>query len=190
MNWLKPIAASATGGATFVAMALPAGIPIAYSAAAGAGVFLCTLAVSSLFGKTPELPDYSKAGLQESKLKLFELRSSLSKVFDGGSNLKMRRLVEQAELILKKAEKEPHKFKQVRTLYQFSLESALKVSRGYAEFGTKRAGNEDTVKKLDESLELLQKAFEAQNKKLLEDVMMDIDVELEVLKKTLKMEGL
>ena len=83
--------------------------------------------------------------------------------------------------------------KRARQFVNYYLDSTVKIVTRYVELSNTQVitpETEKSLKKVEELMRTVKVSFEHQLQQLLEDDLLDLDTEVEVLKKTLKMEGM
>lgn len=198
---LPNIAGGILGGATFVVLDVLFGVPFFWSLVAALGAFI---AGSLIF----QVPDRSKKrtfelygisqeelekALREGGRKLADLKKVVYAIQDTDVRRKGEQIVEITDKILVDIKNDPKDLRQARQFLNYYLDTTLKVVRRYVELSRHSvlgAEAKETLAKVEATLETVRKAFEKQLAKLMEDDVMDLDTEIEVLERTIKMEGL
>ncbi len=144
-----------------------------------------------LDGVTDEnLKEILKTGHEKQK-KLQELRNKVTKL---EIKEQVDKIIDVVNRIFDDLKHDPKDVKIARQFLNYYLDSTIKILKKYTELSAHSGLNSSEVSAtLDKTEQLLNKiytAFEAQLAKLLEDDAMDLDVEVELLEQTLKMEGL
>ena len=103
-------------------------------------------------------------------------------------SVKLDRLEDTGHKIIELFEKDPGNLKRSKRFIEVYLDGAVSVSRKYAELHLK-AHNEEMHENYKEFLKEMVKAFDKQYHALLHDDMIDLDVEIEVLKRRMKSEA-
>jgi 5-bromo-4-chloroindolyl phosphate hydrolysis protein len=163
----------------------------------GAGLLIFT---SKKMDKT--LMDAHLRGITEETLKitlevgywkLAEIRACARKTKDKIICQKIEDIGNTVAEIFENFKKDPKDIKTARPFLNYHLDAAIKVIQKYSQLSERQVQSADmqkTLKKAESLLDNIGKAFKKQLAKLLEDDVMDLDIEVELLKKTLKMEGL
>jgi len=140
-------------------------------------------------GLTPEMVETFLTGSHE-KLE------SLLKYKDLVKNDKIKHTIQEIIVVLKKIlndiEKDPANIKRTRRFLSYYLETTLKIITKYYELSKEEIVSDDLKKslvKVESTLDSLKNTFVSYYKKLLDDDAMDLDAEIEVLEKTIKMEN-
>lgn len=198
---LPSIAGGILGGGTYVVMDVLLGVTFFWSLVAALGAFIA----GSLIFQAPdrskkrtfELYGVSQADLEkalrEGGGKLADLKKSVYAIQDTDVRRKGEDIVAITDKILKDIENDPKDLRQARQFLNYYLDTTLKIVRRYVELSRQSvlgADARETLAKAESSLETVRKAFEKQLAKLMEDDVMDLDTEIEVLERTIKMEGL
>ncbi|GAU78825.1 5-bromo-4-chloroindolyl phosphate hydrolysis family protein [Fusibacter sp. 3D3] len=98
-----------------------------------------------------------------------------------------------ANAIFEDFKEDPKDVKTARKFLSYYLDTTERILDRYVMISNKkiRDGEIDvTLTKVEEMLSLIDETFKKQMRKLLEDDILDLDVELEVLEKTIKAEGI
>ncbi|MFC1669111.1 5-bromo-4-chloroindolyl phosphate hydrolysis family protein [Spirochaetota bacterium] len=86
----------------------------------------------------------------------------------------------------------PEEIKKIRQFNNYYLDTTEKIVSQYIDLSNKREGAaeiEESLKKVELLLDPIKKTFDKQLANLLENDLLDLDVEISVLEKTMKMEG-
>jgi 5-bromo-4-chloroindolyl phosphate hydrolysis protein len=116
-----------------------------------------------------------------SKMKTGEIRDKAIKVCDV-----IYRIIEDLK-------QDPNDVKTARQFLSYYLDSILKIFQKYLDITSHRAKGQDVeavIEKINDTLTSLYHALEKQLSKLLENDILDLDSELDLLKNTLKSQGL
>lgn len=133
------------------------------------------------------------AALRQGGIQVGELRSAISGIHSKHIKAKANAVVSVAERILADIEQDPKDLRRARPFLNYYLDATIKIVRRYvtlSDQGVTNAEIERSKRKVEEILDTLKDAFEKQLALLLEDDVMDLDAELEVLERTIRMEGL
>lgn len=142
------------------------------------------------FGLTPE--ELERA-LAEGRSKIDSIREAAGPIRSGIVKAKIGQIIDVAQRILEDIEHDPKDLRRARQFFSYYLDATIKIVRRYAQLsarGLKTADVTQAMEKTEEILDTLRKAFEKQLALLLEDDVMDLDTELQLLERTIKMEGL
>ncbi|MDQ1354621.1 MAG: hypothetical protein QG657_4930 [Acidobacteriota bacterium] len=196
------VAAALIGGGAFVLFLLVLKIGIIVSLAVGALGYGAGLLIFSskkpdkmmieahLHGVSEEM---LKKTLEEGYWKLGQIRAFAGRIQDKRISRKVEAIGNAVEEIFENFKKDPKDIKAARSFLNYQLDAAIKVITKYYELSNRRVQSADitgSLNKTESLLESIEKAFKNQLAKLLEDDVMELDTEVELLKKTLKMEGL
>jgi len=127
----------------------------------------------------------------ESKLALFE--SLIDRIESRSIQAKARQIAELERKILEDIEADPKDLKPARVFLTYYQDAAISIVRKYQQIMERGASVSEvqaSVAKVEPMLETIRAAFEKQLVRLLENDVLDLDIEISVLEKTLKMEGL
>jgi 5-bromo-4-chloroindolyl phosphate hydrolysis protein len=199
MNRYRDILAGAAGGGGFLVfyLALGLGLPASLVLAAGAGVGAWIAASGASFRGvtiqgTPELDaDAIQQMLLEGQKKTDDIAKAAKKVKDAEFVTGVSSIVATSHQILEYLAKNPARVKRARKFLSYYLDTTLFIVDGYAE--VESSNDSEIVASRDKMkgiLSTIQQAFDKQLAVLLRNDVMDMDVEIEVLKSTLKSEGL
>lgn len=133
------------------------------------------------------------AVLQEGKEKLGEMRGYISKIRDYQIRKKANAVYQAATAIFDNFKDDPRDIKGARPFLNYYFDSAIEIIKKYIELKDKKIQTPEmaeTLSKVEATLETIKAAFEEQLVKLQENDVMDLDVEIEVLKKSLQGDGL
>jgi 5-bromo-4-chloroindolyl phosphate hydrolysis protein len=125
--------------------------------------------------------------------KVREIRAMTMRIKDNRVAEEVRGICKAAQDIIENFRKDPKDIKRARQFVNYYLDSTVKIVTRYVELSNKQVITPDTeksLKKVEELMQSVKLSFEKQLEMLLEDDLMDLDTEVEVLKKTLKMEGM
>ena len=133
------------------------------------------------------------AALRQGGIQVGELRSAISGIPSKKIKAKASAVVSVAERILADIEQDPKDLRRARPFLNYYLDATIKIVTRYVSLsnqGVISPDIEQSKRRVEEILDTLKGAFEKQLALLLEDDVMDLDAELEVLERTIKMEGL
>ncbi len=169
---------------------------------AGAGAFAAGLLVfrgkSKSKSMTVELPhgvtqEALDQALVTGKHKLNLLKGYAYKISDINVRKEADDIGAITDRILQDIRQDPKDLRRARQFLNYYLDATVKILRRYVDISSRglSGGEIDvTLKKVENSLSTIHKAFEKQLAKLMEDDVMDLDTEVEVLERTIRMEGL
>jgi len=104
-------------------------------------------------------------------------------------NNRIERICDLSRSILNKIEEDPGDIRRARKFLKVYLEGTQKVTEGYAK--THQLSNSEILEQnFRNVLENIESVFSEQKDKLIENEMFDLDVQIEVLSKQLKQEGI
>ncbi len=141
--------------------------------------------------KTPEGEKAKKAYDDGIKV-LTRIRNRTRMVRNNEAAKKIQDICKVGFEIFEDIKKNPSDLRKIKTFTNYYMDSTEKIINQYVEL----SGRQDTTPEVRESLEKVEglldeikKTFDKQLASLLEDDLLDLNVELEVLKKTMKHEG-
>jgi 5-bromo-4-chloroindolyl phosphate hydrolysis protein len=127
--------------------------------------------------------------LAEAEERLLNIEQAAGRIGNPELRRRLGRIADQGREILGRIEQRPRDLRRARKFLTVYLEGAERVTRGYA--ATHRAAD---YAELEQSfrnvLITIEDVFAEQQKRLLETDLMDLDVQIEVLEKQLKREGI
>ncbi len=135
--------------------------------------------------------DIEKA-IRSSGEKVANIRNAAKMITNKTVASKVYEVCAAAEAIIENFKKDPKDIKAGRQFINYYLDAAGKIVERYVELSTVKAPSREIVlaiQKAEEILSIIKEAFEKQLSMLMEDQVMDLNTEMELLKKTLKMEG-
>ncbi|SMO45396.1 5-bromo-4-chloroindolyl phosphate hydrolysis protein [Saccharicrinis carchari] len=174
-------------------------LPIFVSAIAGAGIFFT---LYTLLGNKDLHTNKTKNNARESrKSKLIELaRTKLEEIEAGALKLnkievqqKIRHICALGYKILDEIKQRPNSIKISRQFLNYYIDATGTIVSKYAALQNNKAyvpAAEISLNKAEKVLGTVESAFEKQLERLYNNDVMDLDVELNVLAKTIKSEGL
>ncbi|MBN2546642.1 MAG: 5-bromo-4-chloroindolyl phosphate hydrolysis family protein [Spirochaetes bacterium] len=139
--------------------------------------------------KEEELRKTVKEGLDKVK----EMRVISLKIKDKNVREKVDDIFNIVEKIFDDFKKDPADIKTSRQFLNYYLDSTIKIIKKYIEISDQNINSETvrlTLSRTERLLDSIKIAFEKQLSHLLQNDILDLDSEVEVLEKTLKMEGL
>lgn len=172
---------------------------------AGIGISLAALAVGFLAGyliggdrDTPRVVDgvteeSLESALDEAEGKLKELKAVARRVENPEIRAKAEEIEKLVRAILDDIAADPRDLKPARQFLAYYFDATINILRQYADImerGASAAEVRASVQRVEPVLETIRAAFEKQLARLLENDVLDLDTEIAVLEKTLKMEGL
>ena len=122
-----------------------------------------------------------------------EIKSVKNELYREEISMKLDKLSNVSEEILKQIEKNPKKVEEVNKFINHYLPITLKLINSYEELNSRALQGENIQKakiEIEESIDLINKAFENLLDDLFEDIRLDISTDISVLKTLFKQEGL
>lgn len=177
---------------------LQAGIPLSI----GAGVLTYIGSMLVLPKGKKQLMVFVAEGITEEEVTrvLAEGRGKISAIERSGSRIENKTVREQvfnicalSSKIVGDLEKDPRSIKNARKFLSYYLDTTAYIVNRYAELSTEAVYSEQVqlmLQKVEETLTVIQQTFMKQMERLLQDDVDDLDIELELLHKTIKMEGI
>lgn len=177
---------------------LQAGIPL--SIAAGVLTYIGSMLVLPKAKK--QLMVFVAEGItaEEVARVLAEGRGKISAIERSGSKIENKKVQEQvfdicslSSKIIGDLEKDPRSIKNARKFLSYYLDTTAYIVNRYAELSTEAVYSQQVqlmLQKVEETLTLIQQTFVKQMERLLQDDVDDLDIELELLHKTIKTEGI
>lgn len=199
MNRYRDILAGAVGGGGFLVfyLALGLGLPISLGLAAAAGVGTWVASSGNSYRGieikgTPELSaEEIQQQLEFGEKKTTDIANAAKAIKDPEVSALVAQIVSASHDILNYLAKNPGRVKRARKFLSYYLETTLYIVSGYCE--VESSNDPDIVAsraKVKDVLGTIKEAFDKQLAVLLKNDVMDIDAEIDVLKSTLKSEGL
>ena len=122
-----------------------------------------------------------------------EIKTVKNELYREEISMKLDKLSNVSEEILKQIEKNPKKVEEVNKFINHYLPITLKLINSYEELNSQALQGENIQKakiEIEESIDLINKAFENLLDDLFEDIRLDISTDISVLKTLFKQEGL
>ena len=122
-----------------------------------------------------------------------EIKSVKNELYREEISMKLDKISNVSEEILKQIEKNPKKVEEVNKFINHYLPITLKLINSYEELNAQSLQGENIQKakiEIEESIDLINKAFENLLDDLFEDIRLDISTDISVLKTLFKQEGL
>ena len=122
-----------------------------------------------------------------------EIKSVKNELYREEISMKLDKLSNVSEEILKQIEKNPKKVEEVNKFINHYLPITFKLINSYEELNAQSLQGENIQKakiEIEESIDLINKAFENLLDDLFEDIRLDISTDISVLKTLFKQEGL
>jgi len=134
-----------------------------------------------------------EAVLVQAEAKLAQFESLVNRIESKTIQAKAMQIAALEHKILEDIESDPKDLKPARGFLTYYQDAAINIIRKYLlimERGGSVSDIQTSVAKVEPILETIRAAFEKQLARLLENDVLDLDIEISVLEKTLKMEGL
>jgi len=134
-----------------------------------------------------------EAVLVQAEAKLAQFESLVNRIESKTIQAKAMQIASLEHKIIEDIESDPKDLKPARGFLTYYQDAAINIIRKYLQI-MERGGSvsdiQTSVAKVEPILETIKAAFEKQLARLLENDVLDLDIEISVLEKTLKMEGL
>ena len=128
--------------------------------------------------------------LKNGKDKIKTLRTYSVEIKESSIKNEIVKIAGTAEKIFDDFSRDPKDIKAARQFITYYLDAAINVIKQYSELSDNAPDKKNFQIKVSELLKTINKSFETQLKKLYEDDFLNLDVEMKVLEKTIKSEGL
>ena len=147
-------------------------------------------------------PDLTGSGITHQELtqaltdgarKLTQLKRATDRVRDDRVRAKANAVCDAVARIITDVREDPKDLRGARKFLNYYLDAAINVVKRYVDLrnrGASTAEAQAALSRAESSLETIRAAYERQLQHLLENDLMDLDTELEVLERTIKLEGL
>ncbi len=183
----------ATGLAAWLAIGQGLGLSLAYAAVAMLGFHfvygLEALGRHPVFATGDERARKVAAALAEAEGKLIELDRAAATIANPELKRRLQRIGSQGRLILDQIAERPTDLFRARKFLSVYLDGVKQVTDGYAR--THRLADSDELEQnFRNVLVTVEQVFDDQHQRLLKTDVMDLDVQIEVLKKQLEREGI
>ncbi len=125
--------------------------------------------------------------------KVREIRAMTIRIKDNTIAEEVRGIARAAMNIVENFRKDPKDIKRARQFVNYYLDATVKIVTRYVELSNAQVVTpevEKSLKKVEEIVQSIRITFEKQHEMLLQDDLLDLDTEVEVLKKTMKLEGM
>jgi hypothetical protein len=199
MNRYRDIGAGATGAAGFVALylALGLGLPLSLGLSAGAAAAVWLTLSGVTFGgiEIKDTPEMSAEEIQQmleaGEKRAQEIEQGVKAVSDPAFTNGVHDILVTVRKIFAYLAKNPARIKRARKFLSYYLDTLRFIVSSYADL--QQSNDPDIAasrKKLLDVLGTIKGAFEKQLAVLLKNDVLDIDAEIEVLRSSLKTEGL
>ncbi len=138
-------------------------------------------------------PEQFSAALRGGARKLAELKHAAERVNDERVRAQAHAVCDSVARILSDIREDPKDLRPARKFLDYYLDATIKVVDRYVALSAKNVTNDEMqalLTRAEDSLDTIKSAYDKQLEQLLENDVMDLDTELEVLERTIKMEGL
>jgi len=193
-NW---IGAGIIGAAVFALLLfLTWNVPIA-AAGAGAGFIAGLLILKpsnkeeislSMSGISPEM---IAEAVRDGRARIASLRDVGQRVTNPLVQFKVKQIADVADKIVDDIRKDPGDLRAARPFLNYYLDSTVKILERYAELSSKKVLDREvqlSLKRVEALLDSIRLAFHKQLARLLEHDVLDLDTEMSVLEKTIRLE--
>lgn len=194
---LKTLAAGIVAGTTFVLAWLGAHYPFFVSIAFGGGALLGMFlrygfdprAQKTVAGDHGYTIEEINATIEAAENTILSIETANNKITNREFNNRIDRICETARNILDDMEANPATIRRARKFLLVYLEGTNKVTNGYANTHL-QADSIELEQNFRTVLDSIETVFKEQKDKLLQEDLFDLDVQIEVLAKQLKHEGI
>jgi 5-bromo-4-chloroindolyl phosphate hydrolysis protein len=123
--------------------------------------------------------------------KVVNMRNSTRMIKDNDIARNIQDICKTGTKIFDELKEHPEDIKKAKPFINYYLDSTDKIIKQYIEFSSKQMTPEiqKSLDKVEELLAPIKETFEKQLSSLMEDDLLDLDVELSVLEKTMRLEG-
>lgn len=135
-------------------------------------------------------PAQLKKILKNGKRKIKILRNSADNIKESEIKTEILKIAGTAEKIFQDFTRDPKDIKAARQFITYYLDAAINVINQYSALSDNAPDKKIFQAKVAELLRTIDKSFDTQLKRLYEDDFLNLDVEMKVLEKTMKSEGL
>lgn len=182
------------GGAFFAIPYLALSVPVLPSLAIGTAAFC---AGELLFSKTDNESTRKKKvtltrTLQKAKTQNNNIKNRINKIDDEEIRKHLKSITTSVSKIISTIESSPEKFKNVNNFFDYYLPMTEKIIERYDEIEDQNLSSADSkkfIKKTNEMLEDISKAFNKMLNNLYQADIIDIDAEMKVFNSMLKADG-
>ena len=122
-----------------------------------------------------------------------EIRSLTSQITEYSVKQKANAIVSSLDKLLENFRKDPRDLPPSRHFMTYTLETLVRILRKYTSMQEEIPRNpsvKQTLEKVEPILDTIQTALEKHHAKMLENDLLDLDVDLKVMEKTIEMGGL
>jgi 5-bromo-4-chloroindolyl phosphate hydrolysis protein len=144
--------------------------------------------IASLTPVEEQAHTIAKDGLKRLK----QLSSSTLKIKDNDVAAKVKEICKIGTDIFKTIKENPSDLRRARQFTNYYLDATEKIIERYIQLTTSKVRNDEidkAVKDVEEVLDTIKGTYEKQYAALFEDDVLDLDVEIKLLKQTIKLEG-
>ena len=134
-----------------------------------------------------------ESSLAEGKRKLGDIKKHQRMIKDRTVLSEVDSICAMVEKILAEVKRDPGDLKEARQFLSYYLDATITILNKYAMLSShnvKDPGIHSSLERAENMLKTINKAFEKQLARLLTNDVMDLDIELSLLERTIKMEGL
>ncbi|MBN2432714.1 MAG: 5-bromo-4-chloroindolyl phosphate hydrolysis family protein [Acidobacteria bacterium] len=200
-SWLSSIFAGLIGGAVFLFLLFVVNIGLLIALGGATAGFVAGLLLT-IKGKAKKSLNIFLEGvtdevvrekLQQGLGKLDTMQELASQIQQETVRRDADAVIEIVIKILEDLKKDPKDIKIARSFLDYYLDTTINILRRYVDLSEHKQYSPDiqrSLAKVETMLGTIRRAFEKQLARLLADDVLDLDVELEVLEKSIRMEGL
>ncbi len=135
-------------------------------------------------------PERVIEALKEAEEKIEAIDDARVNIYNYELNKRLKSIIKEAKKVLEMIEENPNDLYRARKFLVVYLDGAKRVVEGYVK---NKKDNEENPKELEEKfrklLETIENTFKEQQQKLKENSLEDLDIQIEVLRKQMKYEG-
>lgn len=132
--------------------------------------------------------DTIKKALEQRK----EIETLSRKIQDSNIKNKVKLILQSLDAMFENFEKDPRDIKISRQFLGYYLDATIKIIRKYIDLSEQKVLSPElteSLRKVDSILTSIKEAFDKHHAKLLNNDIMELDTEIEVMEKTMKLEG-
>ncbi len=144
--------------------------------------------LSEIYGITPATV---RKTVRKGETKVRAMRKAAETIDNPSVRDDIERICVLAEKIFQNFKTDPKDITAARPLLNYYLDSTIKIIRQYSRLSKKGSGSGDpaTIRRAEEVFGTIEKSFENQLKRLYDDDVLDLDTEISVLEKSMKMDS-
>jgi 5-bromo-4-chloroindolyl phosphate hydrolysis protein len=199
---LPGLLAGLLGGGVCLVLLLLFNVPLFWSllaGAAGTGAGFLIFGTGSRRRGEIVLPEsgadrqLAEEAVREGRGRVEELRRTIGRIPDKPVRARAEAIAEVADRILEDIRKDPKDVRPARQFFSYYLDATVRVLGKYVELRAHGEPSEAvrlSLRRVEDNLELIRSAFQKQLGRLLEDDVLDLDTEIALLEKTIRLEGL